>query len=395
MLSDTKIKSLKPTDKIYRVIDSLGLYIEVRPNNRKYWRYRFQWEKKTTMMGLGEYPMVMLAEARKKRDEAKTLLESGINPIEHRDMPEHNESEKITTFKEIAEEFIEKRLANKSPTYLKNFKGSLERDIYPKIGSKDVKQITSADILLIMQTTVKRVRRRKMSHTGEVTAIQNRTFIGTIMRYAIATLRAEYDPTYAVRDVVERPEIDHARPMTKQESIKLIVNLKNYKGSTTVKNAGMLMLYTMLRTVEIRKMEWSFIDFDEKIITFPKHIMKKRRVHIVPLSEQAFKIILEQKSLSGQQEYVFPSVYKKGMLSATTLNRMLENIGLSEVTAHDFRATASTILNEMDYDEKLIEKQLAHAESNKTKASYDHSRHLSQRRMMLQEWANMVDSWED
>ncbi len=203
------------------------------------------------------------------------------------------------------------------------------------------------------------------------------------------------EPTYAVKDALERPEIEHARPMTKREAKQLITKLMNYQGSTTVKNAGLTMLYSMLRTIEIRRMKWEYVDFEDKTITFPKEMMKKRRIHIVPMSEQIFQILQEQLFLVGNREYVFPSVYKKGMLSATTLNRMLDYVGLSDVTAHDFRATASTILNEKDYENDWIEKQLAHAEANKTRATYNHAKYLANRRKMLQDWADIVDNWKD
>ncbi|MCU4435231.1 integrase arm-type DNA-binding domain-containing protein [Acinetobacter bereziniae] len=402
MLSDTKIKSLKPTDKIYRVIDSLGLYIEVRPNGRKYWRYRYQWQKNTTMVGIGEYPMVQLAEARKKRDEAKALLLSGKNPAQEKKANTHVEVT-ATTFKDIAEEYKNEYLKSKSERYVNQFDTSMNKDVYKVIGDKDIKEVSSADILTIMKNTIKRIKKQKNFGTGEVTAIQNRKFIGAVMRYAITSLRAEYDPTLAVVGAVQRPDVEHARPLTKEEAKNLRSKLENYRGSTTVKNAGLTMLYSMLRTIEIRRMQWDFVDFEARTITFPiaskrtgqARTTKKNRIHIVPMSDQIFKILQEQYVVTGNQEYVFSSVYKTGMIASTTLNRMLEYIGLGEVTAHDFRATASTLLNEKGYDEDWIEKQLAHADDNKTRASYNHARYLEERRNMLQDWADIVDSWND
>ena len=266
-----------------------------------------------------------------------------------------------------------------------------------------MKDVTSADVLQIMKNTIKRVKKQKNFGTGEVTAIDNRKFIGAVMRYAIATLRADYDPTYAVRDAVERPEIEHARPLDKSEAKQLRNRLESYSGSHTVKNAGLAMLYSMLRTIEIRRMQWSFIDFDDKLITFPisskktgqTRTTKKNRIHIVPMSEQLFDLLKDQEKFTGNRDYVFAAVYKDGMLSATTLNRMLDNIGLGDVTAHDFRATASTLLYEKGYEEDWIEKQLAHADDNKTRASYNHARWLDDRRKMLQDWADIVDSWKE
>ncbi|OCY87199.1 integrase [Acinetobacter pittii] len=396
MLSDSKIRSAKPKEKLYRIGDSDGLCIEIKPNGKKYWRYRFQWLKKTQMMSLGEYPIIGLAEARTKRDEAKSLVASGINPVEEKEnqkKAKSDEYENRVLFKHVAAEYKAEKLKNRSERYQEAFQRALDKDILKVIGDKDIKEVTSADVLTIMKKTIARVKRQKNHGTGEVSAIQNRTFIGGVMRYAIATLRAEYDPTYAVKNVVERPEIEHARPMEKHEAVQLRNKLNSYGGSTTVKNAGLVMLYSMLRTIEIRRMKWEYVDFEERTITFPKEMMKKKRIHIVPMSDQVFNILQEQRNIVGNREYVFPAIYQDGMLSATTLNKMLDYIGLSDVTAHDFRATASTLLNEKDYDDKWIEKQLAHADGNKTRATYNHAKYLESRRKMLQDWANIVDSW--
>lgn len=396
MLSDSKIRSAKPKEKLYRIGDSDGLCIEIKPNGKKYWRYRFQWLKKTQMMSLGEYPIVGLAEARTKRDEAKSLVASGINPVEEKEnqkKAKSDEYENRVLFKHVAAEYKAEKLKNRSERYQEAFQRALDKDILKVIGDKDIKEVTSADVLTIMKKTIARVKRQKNHGTGEVSAIQNRTFIGGVMRYAIATLRAEYDPTYAVKNVVERPEIEHARPMEKHEAVQLRNKLNSYGGSTTVKNAGLVMLDSMLRTIEIRRMKWEYVDFEERTITFPKEMMKKKRIHIVPMSDQVFNILQEQRNIVGNREYVFPAIYQDGMLSATTLNKMLDYIGLSDVTAHDFRATASTLLNEKDYDDKWIEKQLAHADGNKTRATYNHAKYLESRRKMLQDWANIVDSW--
>ncbi|HEM7531409.1 TPA: tyrosine-type recombinase/integrase [Acinetobacter nosocomialis] len=398
MLSDSKIRSAKPKEKLYRLGDSDGLCIEIKPNGKKYWRYRFQWLKKTQMMSLGEYPIVGLAEARTKRDEAKSLVISGINPVEEKENQKKAKQEEYDNrvlFKDVAAEFKKEKLNNRSERYQEAFQRALDKDILKVIGDKDIKEVTSADVLTIMKKTIARVKRQKNHGTGEVSAIQNRTFIGGVMRYAIATLRADYDPTYAVKNVVERPEIEHARPMEKHEAVQLRNKLNSYGGSTTVKNAGLVMLYSMLRTIEIRRMKWEYVDFEARTITFPKEMMKKKRIHIVPMSDQVFNILQEQRNIVGNREYVFPAIYQDGMLSATTLNKMLDYIGLSDVTAHDFRATASTLLNEKDYDDKWIEKQLAHADGNKTRATYNHAKYLESRRKMLQDWANIVDSWKE
>ncbi len=396
-LSDAKIKTLKPEEKTYRILDGDRLYIEVRSTGAKVWRFKFVHEGKESSMSLGEYPAIGLADARSLRDEMKSKLARGIHPVKERKQAREEKTKKITnTFDAIAAEYLKERLVNTTERYREQFKDSLAKDISPVIGGKDVRDITSADVLNILKNTTARVRSQKNHGTGEVTAIQNRKFIGAVMRYAIATLRAENDPTYAVRDVIARPEVEHARPLSKEEKKKARTNLNTYRGTETVKNAGFILLYTMLRTIEIRRMQWSWVDFDERIINFPKSAMKKNREHILPMSDQVYEILQKQYLNSGNHDLVFPAIFKpQEMLGQMTLNRMLEYIGLKNVSAHDFRATASTSLYEKGYEEDWIEKQLAHANSNRTKASYDHSKHLDARRKMLQDWADIVDSWAE
>lgn len=353
-------------------------------------------------MGFGEYPAVTLADARQKRDEAKSLLAKGINPVEFkRQQKAEQAEEKRDTFAKIANEFIRERLSDKSPGHINSFKRALEKDILAVIGNKDIRDISSADVLKVMQNTIKRVKKQSNHGSGEVTAIANRKVIGAVMRYAIATLRAENDPTYAVRDAVIRPEVEHARPLTKEERRALRQKVDTYRGSTTVKNAILAMFYSMLRTVEIRRMKWEYVDFEEMTITFPaskkggSRVTKKNRIHIVPLTRQLHDLLKEQYKESANKDYVFPSVYKTGMMSATTINRALDYIGLHDVTAHDFRATASTLLHEKGYESDWIELQLSHDDDDKTRASYNHARYLDDRRKMLQDWADIIDSWKE
>lgn len=398
-LSDAKIRTLKPQEKTYRILDADRLYIEIRPSGVKIWRFKFVLNGKESSMSLGEYPSVTLAEARILKDEMRAKLAKGIHPVEDRKKikAEILAVEK-NTFDSIAKEFYSERMINKSSDYKDKFLIALEKDISPVIGNKNIRDVTAADVLLILKNTVERVRRESGGkRTGESAAIQNRRFLGGVTRYAIATLRSENDPTYAVRDTIKRPDIRHARALTREERRQARTSLSKYNGTQTVKNAGFILLYTMLRAVEIRRMEWDWVDFENMLITFPREAMKKSRIHVLPISSQVEKILRDQFEISGDNRLVFPAIFSQksdGMLAKETLNSMLEYMGLKGVTTHDFRATASTLLYERGYEEAWVERQLAHAESNKTKASYDHSKHLQQRRKMLQDWADIVDSWK-
>ncbi|MEG1502406.1 MAG: integrase arm-type DNA-binding domain-containing protein [Synergistaceae bacterium] len=403
MLSDTKIKSLKPAEKMYRILDAERLYIEVRPTGKKVWRLKYTLHGKEGTISLGEYPTVSLAEARKKKDETKVLLKDGVNPVqEKKKEKEENIVANKNTFQAVAEEYILEQMKYKSSDYIDQFKRSMEKDIYKYIGHKPIKEVTSADVLSVMKNTLLRVRKQGHYGTGESAANLNRRFIGLVMKYAIVTLRAEIDPTYAVKNAIESPETEHARPLEKEERIRLRTRLSLYGGTTTVRNACLAMMYSMLRASEIRRMQWSFVDFEERVIEFPKasrrrkqeRSNKKNHIHLVPMSEQLFLLLKEQYEISQNQIYVFAAPFKKDeMLARTSLNRALVFIGMPEVTTHDFRATASTLLNEKGYKPDWINKQLAHVEENKTRATYNHAKYLESRRKMLQDWADIVDSW--
>lgn len=403
MLSDTKVKTLKPKDKIYRILDAERLYIEVRPTGTKIWRFKFTISGKEGTLSFGEYPSVSLQEARKLKENAKAKLAKGLNPsIEKKKEKLEQQISANNTFKSIAEEYILEQMKHKSESYVDKFKKCMNKDIYKDIGYMPVTDITSAHILAVMKNTVKRVSNSDKFGTGEAAANLNRRFIGLVLRYAIMTSRLDNDPTYALKNAIPTPEIEHARSLESHEKKDLRSRIDNYNGTSTVRNAGLALLYSMLRTVEIRKLEWSFIDFDKQIITLPRssrqskqeRIMKKNRTHVVPLSTQLHKLLLDQKQITGDQNYVFASPQKRNcMISRTTLNRMLEYMGLANVTAHDFRATASTSLYEGGYEGDHIELQLAHSEDNKTKASYNHAKYLDERRKMMQDWCDLVDSW--
>ncbi|HHY2116874.1 TPA: tyrosine-type recombinase/integrase [Acinetobacter baumannii] len=405
MLSDSKIKTLKPTEKMYRILDAERLYIEVRPSGKKIWRFKYTLNGKEGTISFGEYPSVSLADARKRKEDAKALLAKGINPVEDRNQKEEEKrSATNNSFKAVTEEFIKEKMKYKSEGYIERFKGAMERDIYKIIGNKPIKEVNSADVLQIMKNTMERIKKQDNFATGEAAANLNRRFIGLVMRYAIVTLRTDTDPTYAVKEAIESPQVEHARPLEPHERTTLRTNIDTYKGSSTVRNATLTLLYSMLRTIEVRKMEWPFVNFDDRIIKFPRSSRRRRqersmkmdRVHIVPMSDQLYEILKDQYAITKGQKYVFASPQKRDcMISRTTLNKMLTYIGLNDVTAHDFRATASTLLYEKGYEEAWIEKQLAHAEQNRTKASYDHSQHLEARRKMMQDWADIVDSWKD
>ena len=403
MLNDTKIKQLKPRDKMYRMADHSGLCIEVRPNGSKHWRFRYRFLGKASMLSLGEYPVVSLAAARQKTIDQKTLLDQNIDPAKYR--LEEKEQAKLkskSTFKDIALEWYEIKKNKRSESFRLTVEKAFARDLFPAFGGKDLKTITPHDVLRMQKDTIKRVSKQMNHGTGESTAIRNRQLVNSIFNYAIANLRCESNPAISLGQTVERPPKQTARPLTSDEKSRFNAALKNSRSTEMVKNAILLLLYSMMRSIEVCRLRWEWVDFENRLITIPpatkeqldqgERNIKMNRTHLVPISDQIFKI-LESQKLQSNDEYVFCSVFNKSkIMNKTTINRALGSMGF-EFTAHDFRATASTLLHESGYSSEWIELQLAHVDKNAVRGTYNHAQNLEERRKMMQDWADMVDSW--
>ncbi|HFE9907959.1 TPA: tyrosine-type recombinase/integrase [Acinetobacter baumannii] len=413
MLKDTQVKNLKPQDKPYRKLDADRLYIEVRPSGKKVWIHKFSLNKKEGSITYGEYPSISLAEAREYHARDRALLAKGINPVAHR-----NETARLAleteqeTFKKYGDEWKEKHKIDKSDDYKKLIEYGLKTDIYPVIGHLHPKDVTSKHVLLIINNTMERIRTSTRSQklkpsTGETTAIVNKTFIGMIMRSCIMKGLAEVDPTYAVKGVIKRQKINHARPLSMKEIRELKERIPLYNGAQTTRNALNFLFYTMLRTIEVRRLEWAWVDWENKTITFPertfqeiiegKRAMKNNKIHLLPLSDQAFNILKEQYTITAKCQFVFSSPMQlalgkpEKMLGRSTLNCALDALKMNDVSPHDARATASTYLNELGSDDRWIEKQLSHTDNDKTRATYNHAKWLRNRRSMLQWYADFLD----
>jgi integrase len=388
-LTDTKIKLAKPADKAYSLPDGQGLYLDVRPTGSKIFRYRY-WinPKKAGIYTVGEYPSISLADARKERERVRDLVKQGLNPNQEKKADKlRQQVAGKDTFEAISKEWIEKRKAGWSDYYIGQIERSFLVDVYPHIGKLSVKKINSLQILNLLQLVEKR--------GAPSVALNIRMWISSVFCYAIVTLRAEIDPASALRGAIIRPPVQHAKPLS-PDGIKLFLErLSNFGGNRSTAIALELMLLLFLRTVEMRRGEWDELvpDAIDWVITPAK--MKKGRTHIVPLPTQARALIAELRTITGSGRWMFPNTRRPyEMMSATTINRALEYMGYesAEMTGHDFRATASTILHEMGYNDDWIELQLAHVDRNKTRAAYNHARYINERRQMMQAWADYIDT---
>lgn len=391
ILTETKIKTSKPKEKPYKLSDSHGLYMEVKPSGLKIWRYRYRIEGKETSYTIGEYPATSLAEARRLHQEARKLVREGISPVKAR------ESEKAKNaarqdFEQMASEFIENRLGDKTENYRNQVRLTLRKYILPIIGHKKMAEVTPADVLEVIDKTMLGVRSKGTKRTGEASAQMSRQIISNVFQYAIMRLKADYDPTYATRRLIQRKSIQHARVLTGDELKKIIYMLDDYQGRS-VRDAIRFMMLTMVRSKEVRLARWQDIDFENRQWCIPEHLMKMRRPHVIPLSDQAMQILQRRLEFREHAELIFNSPqYRTKPIGMTTINRALEYMDCGEATAHDFRATASTILNANGFNSDWIERQLAHLDKNAVRRSYNHADYLPERRQMLQWWADYLDN---
>lgn len=386
-LTDVKIRQAKASDKTLKLTDSNGLYLEVKPNGSKLWRYRYRIAGKENLFAVGEYPALSLQDARKSRDDARDLVKQGIHPSHARQSMLTDQLVKnANTFEAVAREWIGKMKPDWTEYHHKQVTNCFEQNAFPKLGRLPIRNVTAAHLLDILQTMEKR---------GAVTySLLLRQWCSAVFRYAVVTLRADADPAAALKGAIRRPKVNHSKPMPVETIGDFKARLSKYGGNRTTVIALRLMLYLFIRTVELRKASWPEFDLTGSEWKIPAERMKMRRIHLVPLPRQAVALLNELHRITGAGDWLFPNNRRPDdVMSATTINRALEHMGYASGlwTGHDFRATASTQLHEMGFKPDVIERQLAHVEENKTKAAYNHAEYLAERRVMMQAWADWID----
>ncbi len=388
MLTAIQLSGLKPRDAIYRVADAAGLCVEVRPDGGRSWRYRYRFAGNARMLSLGTYPQVSLAEARKRRDEARNVLQSGRDPSSERKADRLRVKLSVeNTFGAVALEWLEQQRGKLADiTYRKS--EWLFSFVLPALGARPIADITAPEILAILRGIEAR--------GAHETAHRVKQRIGQVFRYAIATGRAERDPSNDLRGalapVVTTPRAAVTDPKAVSE---LLCAIDAYAGQPVTMAALKLAPLVFARPGNLRAMEWAELDLDAAEWRIPAHKMKVREAHVIPLAKQAIAILRELQSLTGNGSYVFPSL-RTGWrpMSENTVNAALRRLGYDKdtMTGHGFRALASTRLNELGWAPDVIERQLAHAERNKVRAAYNRASYLSERRRMMQAWADYLDS---
>ena len=386
-LTDTAIKNAKPADKPYKMTDGRGLYLLVNKTGKYFrWDYRYGGKRKT--YALGVYPDIGLKAAREKHQDLRRLLSQGIDPMEYKkEMQAQSLQEIHHSFEMVAREWFLKNRSVWTEKHAQTIMSRLKNNIFPWLGGKETNSITAPMLLDCL---------RRIEARGAVeTAHRVKQICGQVFRYAIATGRAERDISADLKGALPPTKPKHMATITSPDKIgELMRAIDGYQGNLITRCALKFAPLTFVRPGELRHAEWVEINIDEQVWKIPAEKMKMRSVHIVPLSGQAIAVLEEICPLTGDGKYVFPSLRTGSRpMSENTVLAALRRMGYAkeEMTGHGFRSMASTVLHEKGWSTDVIERQLAHAESNSVKAAYNHAQHLPERRKMMQWWADYLD----
>jgi integrase len=386
LLTDAHCRSAKPREKLYRLNDQRGLYLEVKPTGVKAWRYRFALNGKSSMIGLGDYPAVRLSEARERSEAARKLVKEGVNPAQQRQLDRVRQANEATnTFDVIAKEWLQTK---DWEDITKNRRlDMLERVVFPNIGKLPVREVTSAQILNILQSTFKR--------GAPSVAAEARRTMSAVFEYAVATLRADSDPVWPVRKALPTNKTQHKTALTTDQIGKLLRDFDNHRCSFQLNYCIQLMWWTLGRPSEVAEAEWEEFDLEAAIWRVPSRRMKARKEHIVPLPHQAIQMLNVLHGITGNRTHLFPGRDNRQMpMAVASMRQALKVLGWSgKYSPHGTRTTGSTRLNELGYRPDAIEAQLAHADQNNVRRAYNHATYFDERRSMMQDWADHLDVW--
>ncbi|AOP43941.1 tyrosine-type recombinase/integrase [Edwardsiella piscicida] len=386
-LNARQVEASKAKDKPYKLADGGGLYLLVNPNGTKYWRLKYRVSGKEKLLAVGVYPNVTLADARVRREDAKRVLAAGGDPgLEKQEEKRAKVMAVTNSFEKLAREWHEHKRPTWSKGYADDILEYLRKDIFPYIGKRAITDIKPMDMLAVL---------RKMEQRGVLDKLKKtRQACRQIFTYAVITGRAEHNPVVDLASALKTPKQKHFPHLMADQLGEFLRALADYSGSRVTQNATRLLMLTGERTVELRAAEWAEVDLDLSLWQIPPERMKMRRPHIVPLSEQALAIMQEMRRISGKGKYIFPGRNDAGKpMSEASINQVIKRIGYDgKATGHGFRHTMSTILHEQGYNTAWVETQLAHADKNSIRGTYNHAQYLDGRREMLQWYADYLDA---
>lgn len=390
-LTATEVKQAKPGDRLRKLADGGGMYLQIHPNGARYWRFDYRYAGKRKTLALGVYPEVSLKEAREKHQEARSKLNQGVDPGEVRKV------EKLTrylaaaeSFEAVGREWFNQVMPEKSKSYRERTGRILEKDLYPYLGNRPIASITAPELLAVLRRIEGRGA-NDIAHRAKQTA-------GQLFRYAVATGRAERDPSGDLLGALKprRKKKHHAAITDPVEVGRLLVAMDSFQGTMVVKTALLLSPLLFQRPGEVRGMEWSEINWGDCRWEIPAQKMKMGQPHIVPLSTQAQDLLRELQRFTGRGKYVFPSARGASrQLSENGVRVALRTLGYDNdtMTPHGFRAMARTLLDEvLGYRVDWIEHQLAHAVRDPNGRAYNRTAHLEGRAEMMQAWADYLET---
>ena len=393
-LTATAVKQAKPKDKDYKLSDGGGLFLLIKTNGSKYWRYKYRSLSKEKLLAIGVYPETSLADARKLHTAAREQLAKGIDPSEvKRTTKTEQQTAATNSFSHLANEWYTKQLPNWAASTAKKRRALLDNDLLPYLGKRAISELETIDLLQCLQ---------QIEARGALdTAHNGRQVINQVCRYAKQTQRLKHNPAIDLEGALTKKTTTHRAAITDPDKFgKLLVNIDQYQGTPVIRAMLALAPLTFQRPSELATMEWREIDFNERLWIIPKDKKKERNHrpddHIVPLSSQAIEVLENIKPLTGQGRYVFAGQRKSGShANPESINKALRNMGYctaKEQCFHGFRASATTMLNErLGFRVDWIEQQTGHAIKDALGRAYNRTKHLEQRKGMIQHWADYLD----
>lgn len=387
-LTDKQISHLKPKDKAYRVYDTEGLYLQISPSGGKLWRWKFRKDDKELVSSFGKYPAISLAQARKLRDEARAVLETGKNPNDEKKARKlRNSIEGGNTFERITRLWMEIKQKGLNEKYVKQNLERLEQHIFPAIGALPITEITIPDVVSVIE---------KIAARGTIeTAKRMNGLISQVFRFASARGLCIYNPAGDLRGLLPTQEKKHHASIPLDELPDLLMLIEAREPDFS-KYAMQLLALTFLRTGELIGGRWAEIDWNREEWIIPKERMKvKTRPHIIPLSSQTLKILKKLHKQTGDKEHIFHSPASKSKhISNGTVLMALRRMGYAgKMSGHGWRSIASSILYEKGYKPEAIEMQLAHQDPNEVRSAYNYkATYMLERKKMMQDYADLLDS---
>ena len=393
MKTNLHFKNLKKKDKAYKSSDYAGLYMYVSKAGKKSWRYNYKINGKYKTYTYGLFPETTLEEAREAHKAIHKLVAKGIDPHEHeKQLKRERELTKSYTFKQVADEWIQKRKAEVNPKTIADIEKRLEKDVFPTIGDMPMCDLAPMDLLKMLK--------RIESRGAYEMANRARQYCSQILRYAVALGKAQRDYTVEISDALVTKRVNHQPALSPDEIPEFLqaLDINNARIYRQTQLGLKMLLLTFVRPIELASAEWDEIDFDKNIWLIPASKMKMGFDHKVPLAKQSVEILKELHQFNGHRQYVFvKQTDPKDHMHRDTLSKAVRSLGFQgRHSAHGFRALARTAIREkLEYDSEIIERQLAHAPNTSLGRAYDRALFLDQRKVMMQDWADYIDTLAD